>query len=292
MSLHTGTGAATTKSWRKYVGSAVLSAIGVMYIACGLLPLTAQAQELNAGMQPAELRDVGIDQRLNEQIPLDLTFRDETGKSVQLRQYFNDKPVVLILAYYECPMLCTMVLNGALRAFRALSFDVGDEFQVITVSFDPRETPELAAKKKKSYMEAYERAGAADGWHFLTGDEPAIKALTQAVGFRYKYDPETEQFAHASGIMILTPQGRLSRYFYGIDYGPRDVRLGLVEASEGKIGSPVDAVLLYCFHYDPKTGKYGAVIMNIVRVAGVSTLVILGTFMIVMFRRERRMKVR
>ncbi|MCS6804459.1 MAG: SCO family protein [Acidobacteriota bacterium] len=292
MRLHTGTGAATTKSWRRYVGSAVLSAIGVMYIACGLLPLTAQAQELNAGMQPAELRDVGIDQRLNEQIPLDLTFRDETGKSVQLRQYFNDKPVVLILAYYECPMLCTMVLNGALRAFRALSFDVGDEFQVITVSFDPRETPELAAKKKKSYMEAYERAGAADGWHFLTGDEPAIKALTQAVGFRYKYDPETEQFAHASGIMILTPQGRLSRYFYGIDYGPRDVRLGLVEASEGKIGSPVDAVLLYCFHYDPKTGKYGAVIMNIVRVAGVSTLVILGTFMIVMFRRERRMKVR
>jgi protein SCO1/2 len=251
----------------------------------------ARAQELNAGTPPAELRDVGIDQRLNEQVPLDLTFRDETGKTVQLRQYFGQRPVVLILAYYECPMLCTMVLNGALRAFRALSFDVGDEFQVVTVSFNPKETPELAAKKKKSYMEAYERAGAAEGWHFLTGDEPAIKSLTQAVGFRYKYDPETEQFAHASGIMVLTPQGRLARYFYGIDYGPKDVRLGLVEASEGKIGSPVDEVLLYCFHYDPKTGTYGAVIMNIVRVAGVSTLVILGTFMIVMFRRDRRLKV-
>lgn len=282
--------ASTAKSWRAHIGRALLLVVGLC--TCGLLPLTTQAQELNAGVQPAQLRDVGIDQRLNEQVPLDLTFRDETGKTVQLRQYFNDKPVVLILAYYECPMLCTMVLNGALRAFRALSFDVGDEFQVITVSFDPKETPELAAKKKKSYMEAYGRAGAADGWHFLTGDEPAIKALTQAVGFRYKYDPETEQFAHASGIMVLTPQGRLARYFYGIDYGPSDVRLGLVEASEGKIGSPVDAVLLYCFHYDPKTGKYGAVIMNIVRVAGVSTLVILGTFMIVMFRRDRRLKVR
>lgn len=283
--------ASTAKSWQRYIGRAVLLLV-LGLCTCGLLPLTTQAQELNAGVEPAQLRDVGIDQRLNEQVPLDLTFRDETGKTVQLRQYFNDKPVVLILAYYECPMLCTMVLNGALRAFRALSFDVGDEFQVITVSFDPKETPELAAKKKKSYMEAYGRAGAAEGWHFLTGDEPAIKALTQAVGFRYKYDPETEQFAHASGIMVLTPQGRLARYFYGIDYGPNDVRLGLVEASEGKIGSPVDAVLLYCFHYDPKTGKYGAVIMNIVRVAGVSTLVILGTFMIVMFRRDRRLKVR
>jgi len=256
-----------------------------------LLVVPVNAQGLNATNRPAVLDEVGIDQKLNEPVPLDLEFRDETGKTVQLRDYFGEKPVVLSLVYYECPMLCTMVLNGLLRSFRALTFDVGKDFTVVTVSFDPRETPALAAAKKKTYIEGYGRPVAADGWHFLTGDEASIKRLTQAVGFRYVYDEETKQFAHASGIMVLTPQGKLARYFYGIEYAPKDLRLGLVEASAGKVGSPVDQVLLYCYHYDPQTGKYGVVIMNVLRLAGGATVLILGAFMFVMFRRDRRLRI-
>lgn len=253
-----------------------------------LISGSAQAQELNASSQPAVLRDVGIDQKLNEPAPLDLVFRDETGRSVPLREYFGEKPVILSLVYYECPMLCTMVLNGLVRSLRTLSFDVGEEFTVLTVSFNPKETPAQAAEKKQIALESYGRPGAASGWHFLTGEETSIRQLTQAVGFRYTYDPETQQFAHASGIMVLTPQGKLARYFYGIEYAPKDLRLGLVEASEGKVGSPVDQVLLLCYHYDPVTGKYGVVIMNVLRLAGIATVLALGTFMFVMFRRDRR----
>ncbi|MGH7601733.1 MAG: SCO family protein, partial [bacterium] len=219
------------------------------------------AQILDSSVPPPMLREVGIDQKLGTSLPLELAFRDESGQLVPLQQYFGDKPVVLSFVYYECPMLCTQVLNGLLESLKTLSFDVGNQFEVATVSFDPRETSALAAAKKEIYLKQYGRAGAEQGWHFLTGDTASIRRLTQAAGFRYKYDPVTDQFAHASGIMVITPQGKIARYFYGIEYPARDLRLALVEASENKIGSLVDQVLLYCFHYDPSIGKYGLVIM-------------------------------
>jgi protein SCO1/2 len=239
-----------------------------------------------ADTRPAVLTDVGIDQRLDEQVPLDLVFRDESGASVQLGTYFGSKPVILSLAYYECPMLCTLVLNGLASALKVLSFDAGKEFEVVTVSFNPEDTPALAAAKKQTYLKEYGRAGAAAGWHFLTGDAAAIERLTRAVGFHYKYVPELKQFAHAAGIMVLTPQGKLARYFYGVEFSPRDLRFGLIEAAQNKIGSPVDQLLLFCFHYDPQTGKYGAIAMGSVRVAGALTVIALATFLVVMLRRE------
>lgn len=256
----------------------------VLLCVCVLSAVSAPAQNT----RPGPLRAVDIEQRLGEQVPLELLFRDETGKSVPLRAYFGDKPVILALVYYECPMLCTLVLNGLLRSLRALSFNVGDEFTVVTVSFNPRDTPAIALAKKQAYLHAYARPGAASGWHFLTGEEASIQKLTHAVGFRYVYDAATEQYAHASGIMVLTPQGKLARYFYGIEYAPRDLRFGLIEASANTIGSPVDRVLLFCYHYDPVTGKYGVLIWNVLRVAGLVTVLSLGTFMVMMFRRDRR----
>jgi cytochrome c oxidase subunit II len=236
--------------------------------------------------RPPILRDVGIDQRLNQQVPLDLTFNDETGKAVKLGEFFGSKPVVLSLVYYDCPMLCTQVLNGLLGSMKALSFTAGDQYTAVTVSFDPREKPELAASKKQLYVARYARSGAASGWHFLTGDEAPIKALTEAVGFHYAWDASTNQFAHASGIIVLTPDGRISRYFYGIDYAPRDLRLGLVEAGAGKIGSTVDQILLFCYHYDPATGKYGLIIMRLLRAGAVLTLVALAAFFLFARRRS------
>jgi protein SCO1/2 len=239
---------------------------------------------------PKALRDVKIEQKLNQQLPLDLTFRDESGQEVKLGQYFGTKPVVLALVYYSCPMLCTQVLNGMVTSFRVLPFQIGKEFEVVTVSFDPRETNADAAKKKQVYLDYLPekmRAGARDGWHFLTGDPNNIERLTDAVGFHYRYDEATKQFAHASGIMLTTPQGKLSRYFYGIEYAPRDLRLGLIESSENKIGSPVDQLLLYCYHYDPATGTYGAEIMKVMRVAGVITvLAILAMLFLLKGRNE------
>ncbi len=257
-----------------------LLAVAVLLLA--VAPLRAEP------VLPKSLQKVGFDQKLNQQVPLDLPFVDETGKAVKLGDYFDGKPVILVLAYYRCPMLCTQVLNGLVQGMLDMPFTVGKEFRVVTVSFDPREKPPLAAAKKKTYVERYGRPGAADGWHFLTGEADAIQRLTRAVGFRYDYDERNDQFAHASGIMVLTPHGKISRYFYDISFSGRDLRLGLVEASENKIGSPVDQVLLYCFHYDPKEGKYGATIMNFVRLGGVLTLVGLGTFLTVMWRQERR----
>jgi protein SCO1 len=224
---------------------------------------------------PTALRDVKIEQKLDQQLPLDLVFRDEAGQQVKLGQYFGKKPVVLALVYYDCPMLCTQVLNGMVTSFRVLPFQIGNEFEVVTVSFDPRETNVLAAAKKKIYVDYLPermRSGASNGWHFLTGDQASIEKLTDAVGFRYHYDEATKQFAHASAIMLTTPQGKLSRYFYGIDYSARDLRLGLIESSANKIGSPVDQLLLYCYHYDPATGKYGAAVMKVMRIAGVITI--------------------
>ncbi|MFQ5990255.1 MAG: SCO family protein [Candidatus Methylomirabilales bacterium] len=237
---------------------------------------------------PTVLQDIAFDQRLNEQVPLGLVFRDESGNPVQLRNYFEEKPVILALVYYECPQLCSLVLNGLLRTLRTLSFDAGDQFTVITVSFDPTETPTLAATKKEAYLQRYGRPGAGGGWHFLTGEESSIAQLTKAVGFRYTYDAEKDQYAHATGIMVLTPQGRVSRYFYGLEYSPRDLRLGLVEASANRIGSPVDQVLLYCYRYDPTTGKYGLIIMNFLRLAGAATVLLLGSFIVAMARWDRR----
>ncbi len=237
---------------------------------------------------PKALTDVGIDQKLNEQLPLDAVFKNENGGSVKLGDYFGKKPVLLSLVYYDCPMLCNQVLNGMVTNFRVLAFQPGQEFEVVTVSFDSRETPALAKAKKKTYIEylaAEKREGIDKGWHFLTGDETNIRRLTEAIGFRYRYDSETNQFAHASGIFVATPQGKLARYFYGIEYAPRDVRLGLIEAADNKIGSKVDQLLLYCFHYDPATGKYGAVVMRVVQVAGIATLVAIGAMFFVMRRR-------
>ena len=251
------------------------------------LALPSLATGETAETRPAELRGVGIEQHLNQQVPLDLTFRNEAGEPVTLRSLMRGKPVILSLAYYQCPMLCTLVLNGLVGAMRALPFDAGNEFDVITVSFDPKDTPELAAKKKATYLGEYRRQGAEQGWHFLTGDEASIKALTDAVGFRYNYLPEKGQFAHAAGIMVLTPSGVLSRYFYGVEFAPRDVKFGLMEAANGKIGSPVDQLMLFCFQYDPATGRYTTVVLNAIRVGGVLTLVALGLFMARSWRRDR-----
>ena len=252
---------------------AALAAWLLLFVpAAGASPTVDAAPGESSTKLPKALEGVGIDQRLNETVPLDIDFLDEQGNAVKLGDYFGQKPVVLALVYYECPMLCTLELNGLLRALRATPLDLGKDFQIVTVSFDPGETPELAMKKKTEYVKQYGRPGAAEGWHFLTGKQASIEKLTKAVGFRYKYDPKSDLFNHASAIMVLTPQGRLSKYFYGVEYSARDLRLGLVEASAGKIGSAVDEVLLYCFHYDPSTGKYGVVIMNVLRLAGVVTV--------------------
>jgi protein SCO1/2 len=239
---------------------------------------------------PTALRDVKIEQKLDQQLPLDLVFRDESGQQVKLGQYFGAKPVVLAFVYYDCPMLCTQVLNGMVTSFRVLPFQIGNEFEVVTVSFDPRETSTLAATKKKVYVDYLPekmRANASNGWHFLTGDQENIAKLTDAAGFRYRYDEATKQFAHASAIMVTTPQGKLSRYFYGIDYPARDLRLGLIESSENKIGSPVEQLLLYCYHYDPATGKYGLAIMRVMRVAGVITVLGIVAMLLLLKSRNR-----
>ncbi len=262
---------------------------------CALILL--QADGVYAQLKPgnaavADLSEVGLDQKLNEQLPLDTLFRDESGRTVKLGDYFGKKPVILTFGYYECPMLCTLVLNGLVKGLRTLSFDVGKQFEIVTISINPREGHSLAAGKKNTYVREYARPGAAQGWHFLTGEEPEIRKATQAAGFRYKFDPSTGQYAHASGIMIVTPKGKLARYLYGIEYTGQDLRLGIIEAAEEKIGSPVDQVLLFCFHYDPVTGRYGLAITRIMQLFGSATAIALFGFMWVMFRRDRRQKLR
>jgi protein SCO1/2 len=236
---------------------------------------------------PQLLTEIGLDQQLDAQLPLDTPFRDETGRDVTLRRYFGKRPVVLTLVYYECPMLCTQVLNGLVSALGVMQFSVGQEFDIVTISFDPGETPELAAAKKAAYLERYNRPGAERGWHFLTGSAKSIAAVTKTVGFRYAYNESVDQYAHVSGFMVLTPDGRLSRYFYGIEYGPRDVRLALLEAGDRKIGSLADQMFLYCFHYDPKSARYSFAVMRVVRGAGLLTLAAMAVAVIIMRRRER-----
>ena len=237
---------------------------------------------------PQALREIGFDQYIDQRVPLDTTFRDEAGATVRLGDYFGNKPVVLVFAYYDCPMLCTQVINGLSSALGVMSLNPGRDFEIVTVSFNPRDTTASAAAKKASYLERYRRPGAAAGWHFLSGDQANIDRLTRAAGFRYAWDAATKQYAHPSGVIVLTPDGRLSKYLFGIEYGPRDLRLGIVEASAGRIGTPVDSLLLYCYHYDPMTGRYGLAIMRVIRMAGAATVLAIGAFIVVMVRREQK----
>ncbi|MEZ5319200.1 MAG: SCO family protein [Vicinamibacterales bacterium] len=234
------------------------------------------------------LREVGIDQKLDAQIPLDLTFTDEAGREVRLGDYFGQRPVILAMVYYECPMLCTLVLNGLVGSVEPLDFTPGQDYEVVVLSFDPGETPALAAQKKELYLKRYGRPQTSAGWHFLTGREERIRQLADAIGFRYTYDASIDQYAHPAAITILTPQGHVSRYLFGIEFAPRDVRLGLVEATAGQIGTVIDQALLFCYHYDPATGKYGLVVMNLIRLGGLLTLVALGGGIFLSVRRERR----
>lgn len=239
---------------------------------------------------PKVLNEVGIEQKLNEQIPLDTEFKDENGKTVKIGDYFGKRPVVLALVYYECPMLCSEVLNGLTGSLKGLTFSAGKEFDVIAISFDARENdkPDLAKNKKESYLKRYGREGSENGWHFLTGSQDSIDKITKAVGFGYKWDEPTNQFAHAGAIMILTPEGKMSKYLYGIDYAPKDVKFALIESSENKIGSSVDQLLLYCYHYDPAKGKYGLVVMNVMRLGGVLTLLGMGAMFLVFWRHNKK----
>jgi len=256
-------------------------------LAATVLVLAAPGRAQNSATKPAALRDVGIDQKLNAQVPLDVTFLDETGGTVRLGDYFHGKPVILSLVYYECPMLCPMAMHGLLVSLQKVTWTAGKDFNVLTVSFNPRETPNVAASKRNVYLGLYNRQGSEGGWHFLTGDEASIERLTQAVGFRYHYDSASGQYAHPTMIVVLTPQGKVSRYLYGIEYPERDVRLALVEASHNKIGTAVDQALLFCYHYDPTEGKYGFAITRVIRAAGIATIVLLGGAMLIMFRREK-----
>lgn len=238
-------------------------------------------------VDPASLKDIGIDQHLNEQVPLDLQFKDEDGRTVALGDYFKKgRPVILTMVYYQCPMLCSEVLSGLNSAMQVMKFTAGNEYEVVTVSIDPRDTPEMAKAKKTTYLTAYNRPGAEEGWHFLTGSQENVAKLAKVVGWKYRWDPKMNQFIHAAGIMLVTPQGKLAQYYYGIEYSPKDLRLGLIEASQDKIGTLVDQVVLYCYHYDPKTGKYGAVVQNMLRIGGAATVLLLGGFIVLMFRRE------
>jgi protein SCO1/2 len=236
---------------------------------------------------PPQLRDVTFRQRLNEKLPLDAPFTDEHGQAVTLGQYFaSGKPVILAFVYYECPMLCTQVMNGLSSALKVMPFTAGQDFEVVLISFDARDTPAAAAEKERAHLEYWSRQADAPSWHLLTGDEITIRRVTSAAGFTYQWDERSGQFAHVSGVLVVTPEGRLSRYFYGVEYSPKELRLALVESGEGKIGSAIDELLLYCFHYDPESGRYGLLVMNLVRLGGVLTILFIGGFIFMMRRRD------
>lgn len=290
----------TNTSYRFAVYAARLIAVAVMIAASGgmhgqesesgpaVMKDIGTGPGLDASATPDILKHVGIEQNIGVSLPLDLEFYDETGTPVNLGSYFGDKPVILTLVYYDCPMLCTEVLNGLNRSLAPLNYSIGEEFKVVTVSFDPRETPTLASQKKAVYTQRYGRPGTGEGWHFLTGDASAIDALTESVGFNYVYDETEAQFVHGSAIMIISPKGTVSHYFFGIEYPSEDIRLALIESSEEKLGNVFDQIMLYCFNYDPEQGRYGVAIMNAMRLAGLATLLAMGAFMVVMFKRDRR----
>jgi protein SCO1/2 len=271
--------------------------VGFLGLALGLaFPAgAAWGQDMGGGImapppnvRPPGLKNVGIQQKLNQQIPSDLAFTDDLGRKVRLGDYFGQKPLILNFVYFNCPMLCSEALSGLESTLHVLKFDVGKEFEVITISFDPKDTPEAAAKKKEEFLRRYHRPGADRGWHFLVGQPDAIAAATKAAGFQYEYDRQTGQFAHSTAIMVLTPQGKIAQYYYGIEYPPKDLRLALVEASQNRIGNVVDELLLYCYHYDPEQGKYSATIMRVLRLMGVATMLCLGTLLFAMIRRNPR----
>ena len=259
----------------------------ILTLVLALISASAGPALAHDDQRPAALREVAFDQKLDQPVPLDLVFRDESGKTVRLSDYFKEKPVILSFVYLKCRDLCPLLLDGVVRSLRALSFDVGNQFNVLTVSLDPRDNAPLAAAKKTDLLTQYARSGASAGWHFLTGDETSIRKLTQSVGFHYTYDEKKGEYGHATGIVLLTPNGKTARYYYGIDFSPRDLRLGLIEAAANKIGSPIDQLLLFCYHYDPATGKYGLLITRVIRLAGAATVLNLGAFILTMLRRER-----
>jgi protein SCO1/2 len=252
------------------------------------LPAFARAQQQERSPAGSVVTQVGFDQKLGVRLPLDLHFRDDSGRDLALGELFGRRPVILVPVYYRCPMLCNQVLNGLTRSLKPLSLDAGKGFDVVAVSIDPAETPELAAKKKAGYLERYERPGTESGWHFLTGDPASIEALTRAIGFRYTFNPETKLYAHAAGIVIVTPDGRTARYFYGIDHSPRDLQYELERANQGQIGSPIARLLLLCYDYDAASGKYTLSILRLSRILGTTTAVALGSFLFIMVRRDRR----
>jgi protein SCO1 len=266
------------------VRSALSRTLPLIFIASSALAQPG----LPAAEVPAQLRDVGFDQHLNQLLPLDVEFTDEHGRTVTIGDYFGKRPVVLSFVYYGCPMLCLQSLSSLAATLGVLSENPGEDFEVVSVSIDPRETPALALEKKAHYVERSGKPAIAEGWHYLTGTEANIQRLTKAAGFRYAWDESQKQFAHPAGIVIATPHGKVSRYLFGIDYGPRDLRLALLDASEEKISSPLKRALLYCYHYDLATGRYSLAIMRIVRVAGAATVLALGMAIFVWTRRERR----
>jgi protein SCO1 len=268
----------------------------ILFVALTVLPSVAQSIFYSDAPPPANntkvpiLEKVGIDQKLNQPVPLNLTFRDETGNTVPLSSFFGTRPVILTLVYYQCPMLCTQVLNGVVGGLLRVKLETGKDFEIVTVSIDPTETPAMARAKKDMYVRRLGGRTTAQGWHFLTGDQANIAALASAVGYRYAYDSKIKQYAHPSAIMVLTPEGRIAQYFYGIEYAPKDLRLGLVQSSKGQIGTVVDQALLFCYHYDPTTGKYGAAVMNILRLVGILTVLAMGAFIVISVRKDRPSK--
>lgn len=254
-------------------------------------PRTYDPSQTTSNGLPNALKEVGIEQKLGEQVPLDAEFKNEDGQIVKLSDYFGkERPVILALVYYECPMLCNEVLNGLTGSLKGISFDAGKEFDVVAISFDAKENdkPGLAKNKKESYLKRYGRENVANGFHFLTGTQDQIDKVANAVGFSYKWDEKSNQFAHAGGIMVVTPDGKLARYFYGIDYSPKDLKFGIMEASEGKIGNPVEQLYLYCFHYDPSTGSYGLAILKVMRIAAIFTILAIGGMLFVFWRYKKK----
>jgi protein SCO1 len=270
-------------NWTRAISAVFALLLGASAASAQAVPSSTGPAAQN---MPSILQNVGFEPPLNAHLPLDLAFRDETGRSVQFREYFSQKPVLLALVYYGCPMLCDQTEQGVVGALRMLSFNPGRDYEVVFVSFDPRESPDMAAQKKEVAMTHFRRPETAAGWHFLTGPKESVDALTKAANFRYSFDEKSNLFAHAAGIMLLTPDGRISRYFYGVEYPARDLRLGLVDASAGKIGTPIDRALLFCYHYDPSSARYSASILSIIRLAGIATIVGLVAAILIFRRRD------
>jgi protein SCO1/2 len=280
------------KTFTRYVLAPAALAVmaGVSVLAQANAPGLRPEAGPPSNAMPQALQQVKFDQKLDAQLPVDATFKDDTGRTVRLGDYFGERPVVLAFVYYECPMLCNQILNGLVSGVGVLDQTVGTDFDVVAISFDARETPTQAAAKKATYLDRYQRPGSERGWHFLTGDEATIKRVTDTAGFQFAGDAASQQFAHASGIIVTTPDGKLSRYLFGIEYPPRDLKFALMESSAGKIGSVVDQVLLYCYHYEPATGSYSLVAMNAVRLGGAVTMVALFGFVAISLRRDNRVQ--